>query len=200
MAVNFRKPSGLVGRLIIRHLKKNQVEYDEMDPLLKLNKDDVVLEIGYGLGNGIFNYSKKYDCTFYGIDFSRLMYKKALHLNHENVKCGKVILQCADFDDNSFESDMFHCIYLLNVIYFWNETFSRLKKMYEILKQNGKVIIFMADAECFKDSKISEDEAVFCLHSIGDIVSEMEKTGFKNIETMEHPKEKKCYYITGYKK
>ena len=63
-----------------------------MDSLLKLNKDDVVLEIGYGLGKGIYDFSKKYDCTFYGIDFSRLMYKKALKLNHENVKSGKVVL------------------------------------------------------------------------------------------------------------
>jgi len=53
IARNFRKPTGLVGRYIIKHLKKNQVEYDELDSLLRLNKDDIVLEIGYGLGMGI---------------------------------------------------------------------------------------------------------------------------------------------------
>jgi cyclopropane fatty-acyl-phospholipid synthase-like methyltransferase len=98
IATNFRKPRGLIGRYIIKFLKKNQIEYDEMDSLLKLNKDDTVLEIGYGIGKGIFDYSKKYDCTFHGIDFSRLMYSKARRLNHENNKLGKVILQCADFE------------------------------------------------------------------------------------------------------
>jgi len=200
IAKNFRKPVGLAGRYIIRFLRKNQTEYDEMDPLLRLNKDDIVLEIGFGLGNGIYDYARKNDCTFHGIDFSRLMYSKAFKLNHENVKRGKVILHCADFDNYGFENDTFHCIYFLNVIYFWDEIQSRLKKIFSILKQNGKVIIFMADAEYFKDKKLTENGSVFCLHSIGDVGKEMDKTGFKSIETTEHPKEKKCYYITGYKK
>ena len=197
---NFRKPSGLFGRYIIKYLKKNQIEYDEMDSLLRLHKDDIVLEIGYGLGKGIYDYSKKYDCTFYGIDFSRLMYSKALRLNHENIKRGKVILQHADFDYCSFENDTFHCIYFLNVIYFWDEIHSRLKKIYSILKQNGKVIIFMADAEYFKDIKQLAGKRIFYQHSIDDVVKEMGKIGFKTIEAIEHTKEKKCYYLIGYKK
>jgi SAM-dependent methyltransferase len=199
IASNFRKPAGLVGRYIIKYLKKNQVEYDELGPTLRLNKDNVVLEIGYGLGRGIYDFSRKYGCTFYGIDFSRLMYSKALRLNRENIKRGKVILQCADFDDCDFEDVTFHCIYFLNVIYFWKDIHSRLEKIFKLLSQNGKVIIFMADAECFKDEKQYEGETIFYLHSIVDVVKEMEKIGYINIETREHTKEKKCYYITGYK-
>jgi SAM-dependent methyltransferase len=199
MSKNFRKPTGLFGRYIIKFLKKNQPEYDEMDALLNLNKNDMVLEIGYGLGKGIYDFSKKYDCTFYGIDFSRLMYSKALRLNHENIKLGKVILQCADFDHYSIENDTFHCIYFLNVIYFWDEIHSRLKKISEMLKQNGKVIIFMADSEYFKDMKQTGGETIFYLYSIVDVIKEMESIGFNNIETIEHTKEKKCYYIIGYK-
>jgi ubiquinone/menaquinone biosynthesis C-methylase UbiE len=200
IAINFRKPSGLFGRYIIKFLKKNQIEYDEMDSLLRLQKDDIVLEIGYGLGKGIYDYSKKYDCTFHGIDFSRLMYSKALKLNHEKIKRGKVILQHADFDNYSIENDTFHCIYFLNVIYFWDEIHSRLKKIFSLLKQNGKVIIFMADAEYFKDIKQPAGETIFYLHSIDYVVKEMAKIGFKTIETIEHTKEKKCYYLIGYKK
>jgi SAM-dependent methyltransferase len=200
IAVNFRKPSGLVGLYIIRFLKKNQIEYDELDPLLKLNKNNIVLEIGYGLGKGIYDYSTKYDCTFHGIDFSRLMYSKARKLNHENIKQGKVVLQCADFDNYSYEKDAFHCIYFLNVIYFWTEIHSRLQKIYSILKQNGKVIIFMADADCFKNIKQPVNDTIFHLYKIGNVANEMEKAGFKNIETIEHTKEKNCFYIIGYKK
>jgi len=95
---NFRKPSGLFGRYIIKYLKKNQIEYDEMDSLLDYIRTTSFLKFGYGLGKGIYDYSNKYDCTFHGIDFSRLMYSKAHKLNHENIKRGKVILQNADFD------------------------------------------------------------------------------------------------------
>jgi SAM-dependent methyltransferase len=200
IASNFRKPSGLFGRYIIRFLKKNQIEYDELDSLLRLNKDDIVLEIGYGLGKGIYDYAKKFDCTFHGIDFSRLMYSKARKLNHENIKRGKVVLHCADFDNYSFENDSFHCIYFLNVIYFWDEIQRRLKKIFSILKQNGKVIIFMADAECFKDIEEPAGETIFYRHSIDDVIKEMGEIGFKSIETIEHTKEKKCYYLIGYKK
>ncbi len=199
MAINFRKPGGIFGRYIIKFLKKNQIEYDELDPLLRPNKDDIILEIGYGLGKGIYDYSQKYDCTFHGIDFSRLMYSKAFKLNHEKIKNGKVILQCADFDCYNFENNTFHCIYFLNVIYFWEEIHNRLKKIFTILKQNGKVIIFMADSECFKDTELPENRNIFYLHSISEVGMEMEMAGFKNIETIEHSKEKKCYYIIGYK-
>jgi SAM-dependent methyltransferase len=199
IAINFRKPGGLFGRYIIKFLKKNQIEYDEMESLLKLNKDDIVLEIGFGLGKGIYDYSQKNDCTFHGIDFSRLMYSKALRLNHEKIKLGRVVLHCADFDTYSFENDTFHCVYFLNVIYFWEDIHSRMDKIFSILKQNGKVIIFMADAECFRDNKLSEGKKVFYLHNISDVVKVMGQTGFNHIETIEHTKEKKCYYIIGYK-
>ena len=128
------------------------------------------------------------------------MYSKALKLNHENIKRGKVILQHADFDNYSFENETFHCIYFLNVIYFWDEIHSRLRKIFSILKLNGKVIIFMADAECFKGIKQPEGETIFYLHSIDDVVKEMGKIGFKTIETIEHSIEKQCYYLIGYKK
>jgi hypothetical protein len=57
----------------------------------------------------------------------------------------------------------------------------------------------MADAVYFKDNKQSESETIYYMHSIGDVVKEMEKIGFNAIETIEHTKEKKCYYIIGYK-
>jgi ubiquinone/menaquinone biosynthesis C-methylase UbiE len=199
MEINFRKPGGLIGLYIIKFLKKNQIEYDEMDSLLKLNKDDVVLEIGYGLGKGIYDYSMRNDCTFHGIDFSRLMYSKALKLNHEKIRLGKVILRYGDFENFSFENDTYHCVYFLNVIYFWDEIHSRLKKIFAILKQSGKVIIFMADSEYFNDKKQSEGEKIFYLYSIGDVVKAMEMAGFIDIQTIEHTIEKKCYYIIGYK-
>jgi ubiquinone/menaquinone biosynthesis C-methylase UbiE len=171
-----------------------------LESLLQLKKEDIVLEIGYGLGYGIYDYSKKFGSTFHGIDFSRLMYSKARKLNRENIKRGKVILHCADFDTYNFKNDTFNCMYFLNVIYFWDDIHSRLKKIFSLLKQNGKVIIFMADVECFRDNKLFEGEAIFNLHSISDVVKQMGETGFIAIETTEHTKEKKCYYIIGYKK
>jgi len=197
---NFRKPKGLIGRYIIRFMKKNQIEYDELYPLLKLNKDDKVLEIGFGLGKAIYDYSHRYDSTFYGIDFSRLMYSKAVRLNHEKIKTGNVILICADFDTYNFDNVLFNCIYILNVIYFWDDIYSRLKKMFSLLNQNGKVIIFMVDIEIFRGTEQPDNGKLFYLRSTGEVIKEMEKAGFKAIETIEHSKEKKCYYITGYKK
>lgn len=196
---NFRKPKGLIGRYIIRFLRKNQIEYEELDPLLKLNENDVVLEIGYGLGQGIYDYAKKYPCTFHGVDFSKLMYRKACRLNREHISRGRVVLQCADFDHCKYENNTFHCIYFLNVIYFWDEIRSRLAKIFSILKPEGKVIIFMADAERFSDSKPSPNETVFYLRSIHEVVNTMMETGFTAIEAIEHTREKKCYYLVGYR-
>jgi ubiquinone/menaquinone biosynthesis C-methylase UbiE len=197
---NFRKPVGLMGHYIIRFLKKNQPEYDELDPLLNLKKDDVVLEIGFGLGQGIFDYAGKYSCTFHGVDFSRLMVDKARKLNREFIRKGKVILYCADFDKVAFQPETYHCIYFLNVIYFCEDISSRLNKIFRLLKPGGKVIIFMADAVLFKDMKPTKRKPIFFLHSVVDVVKEMGNAGFIAVETVEHSQEKNCYYILGYKK
>jgi len=199
MDLNFRKPAGMMGRYIIRFLKKNRTEYIELEPLLKLNRNDVVLEIGYGLGQGIYDFAGKYDRTFHGIDFSRLMYSKARKLNSEHIRSGKVVLYCADFDELAVQPETFHCIYCLNVIYFWKEIDSRLKKIHSLLKPGGKVIIFMADAVLFKDIRQTKGEPIFFLHSTGDVINEMEKAGLTAIEMNEHSHEKNCFYITGYK-
>jgi len=196
---NFRKPVGLMGRYIIRFLRKNQPEYDELEPLLNLNKDDVILEIGYGLGQGIYDFAGKYDCSFHGIDFSRLMYSKARKLNRETIRQGKVVLHCADFDEHPFNPESFHCVYFLNVIYFWKEPDSRLKKIFSFLKPGGKVIIFMADAVLFKDIKQTKGEPIFYLHRVEEVAGQMKQAGFMAVETVEHAQEKNCYYLLGYK-
>ena len=38
----------------------------------------------------------------------------------------------------------------------------------------------MADSECFKDIKQSEDETIFYLHRVGDVVKEMGGIGFNH--------------------
>lgn len=196
---NFRKPVGLVGRYIIRFLKKNQIEYDEIEPLLGLHAGDTVLEIGYGLGKGIYDFAGRYDCTFVGIDFSRLMYVKARSLNMEHINRGKVHLIQAAFEKHHFEKDTFNCIYFVNVIYFWDDISSRLKTIFSILKPQGKVVIFMADSVIFKDLSHAETENIFYSRSKDEVVDEMSKTGFTSIASIEHSKEKQCYYILGYK-
>lgn len=196
---NFRKPVGLMGRYIIRFLRKNQPEYNELESLLKLNKGDVVLEIGFGLGQGIHDFAGKYDCTFHGIDFSRLMFSRAGKLNSEYIRQGRVFLYCAGFEEYDFQPERFHCIYFLNVIYFWKEPESRMTKIFTLLKQGGKVIIFMVDAVHFQNLKQTKGEPIFYLHQVSDVVKEMEKTGFTAVETVVHPREKDCYYIVGYK-
>jgi ubiquinone/menaquinone biosynthesis C-methylase UbiE len=196
---NFRKPKGLVGRYIIRFLEKNQIEYDEMEPLLGLNAGDTVLEIGYGLGKGIYDFAGRYDCTFVGIDFSRLMYVRARKINLEYIRLGKVQLIQAAFEKYPFDDNTFHCVYFINVSYFWEDISSRLKKILSILKPDGKLIIFMADAVVFKHVKQPEIEGIFYSHTKEDVIREMKDIGFTSMNTIEHTQEKQCYYIIGHK-
>jgi hypothetical protein len=58
----------------------------------------------------------------------------------------------------------------------------------------------MPETGCFKNTKQTGSETIFCLYKIDDVVKEMEKAGFKSIEIIEHSKEKNCFYIIGLKK
>ena len=67
-------------------------------------------------------------CTVYGIDFSKLMYKKAQALNHKYIDEGRVTLLYGDFVASDIGSDGFDKIFCINVVYFWNNLQPPLKK------------------------------------------------------------------------
>src|SRR5258708_24536146 len=133
IASQFKKPSGLFGIFSSRiMIKGNMSIYHKLIKNLEIKPDDKILEIGYGPGVGISLLAEKYpSCIIHGVDFSRLMYKRAAKRNKKYIDANKVKLIHGDFVaanlDNNYDK-----IFCINVVYFWDQLQTPFEKVSSI--------------------------------------------------------------------
>ena len=182
IASQFKKPSGLFGIFTSNlMIKGNQKNYDRLIRDLDLQPHDKIVEIGYGPGIGIQMISKLCPtCTIHGIDFSRLMYKKAGNYNKPYVDEGRVQLHYGDFLKTSDLDEDYDKVFCLNVVYFWSELNSPFKKVCSLLKQGGAFQIYMADIDTLIKKKAPD--SVFNKYSIEQVMEALKSAGFENVE------------------
>lgn len=195
IASNLRKPDGIAGRIIARLLKRNLIEYDELEKHIDFKEGMNVLEIGYGPGYGIRQFAEKYDIHIDGIDFSGLMYKKASALNRKFIESGRVRLVCDNFSSRTFEKDLYERVYLVNVIYFWEDLKKNFISIKKVLKTGGMLVVCMAEPELLIRSKVGMT-SFFNRHSIDDVLTALRNEGFNDVKKILHSKEDGCWYIT----
>ena len=178
----FRKPSGLAGRITSFLMKKgNRPAYDKIIPKMEIKNGDKILEIGYGHGLGIDMICKNNDCSVTGIDFSELMFKESKSRNRKHIENNRLVLHHGDYLDFNYPRKSFDKIFFINVIYFWNDLEKPFKKINEELKQNGKLYIYMADRDDLIKMKFTLD-GIFNKYTIDQVSKELKRTGFDSID------------------
>lgn len=188
----FKKPNGFFGKIVSFLMKKgNRNAYDIIIPKLDIKNGDTILEIGYGHGIGIDIICKNYDCLVTGIDFSKLMFNESKSRNKRHIKNNKLKLNFGDYLDFKYSQESFDKIYFINVIYFWDNLEKPFKKIYEELKQHGKLYIYMVGRDDLNKLKFTPDE-IFNKYTIDFVSEELKRIGFKNIDY----KFDNGYYIT----
>lgn len=180
IAAQFKRPSGLFGMLSARKMiKGNKDKYEKIINFLHLQPQDHLLEIGYGPGIGINMIAKACpSCTIHGIDFSKLMFRKATKLNKEYHENDRVHLQYGDFLESPIISNEYNKIFCLNVIYFWDELHNPFKKIFDLLKTGGAFYMYMATKETLKKAP----DTVFNKYSIEQVVEALKLVGFAEVE------------------
>ena len=182
IASQFKKPTGLLGlftsRMMIKGNKKN---YDVLLNELDIKPHDRVLEIGYGPGTGIYRITQLSEsCIVDGVDFSKLMYKKASRLNKLMIDKGNVHLYFGDLLNTPFAQDQYEKVFCLNVIYFWNDLSKPFEKIISLLKTKGVFHIYMANAKSL--IAMNTPDSVFNKYTIEQVVEALKTTGFVTIE------------------
>jgi ubiquinone/menaquinone biosynthesis C-methylase UbiE len=192
IASQFKKPSTLFGTFAFNIMvKKNQKHYDKLINDLNIRPGDKILEIGYGPGIVIQMIAKACStCTVHGIDFSKLMYNRAVKYNKPFIANGKVQLQYGDFLKTSVIDNNYDKVFCLNVIYFWNELKSPFEKVFSLLKKGGAFHIYMADKSALKKAP----DSVFNKYSTEQVIEALRSVGF---ESVEHFSEKGHYIKAG---
>lgn len=177
----FRKPNGLLGRLVNNLMEKgNLIQYNKLLPLLDIKQNDRILEIGYGHGIGVDKILSENDCFVSGIDFSKLMYKVATKRNKKHIENKKVDLRFGDFLTSEIIPNQYNKVFCINVVYFWDKLEVPFSMINTALKDGGIFCIFMRNIDYLNNAKVAKD-GIFNKYSIDYVVKKLELAGFDDI-------------------
>ena len=142
-AQQFKKPEGFLGIVAGKLMATVGAEKNQWTiSLLYLEKDDNVLEIGFGPGIGIELASTVIeDGKIIGIDYSQKMMQQALKRNKEGIRKGQVELILADVQNLPSFNLHFDKVFSINSIIFWENPVETLKEIRESMKENGVIAI-----------------------------------------------------------
>ncbi len=143
LSSQLRKPTGEAGKEIGKALNEsNQELYELAFEMMRLRKEDRVLEIGFGNGIHFPEYFRLQSrLSVSGVDFSKDMCEEAKAFNADLIASKKLSLHCEEtsvlpFSDNSFDLSV-----ALNVIYFLDPPEVHLKEIRRVLKPKGQFLI-----------------------------------------------------------
>jgi len=176
-----RKPEGIFGRIVMRMVfdQGNAFLNNFVNELMSVQTDDRILEIGSGTGKLINKMALKIDNGFIeGIDFSSEMVSIARKRNKGNIAKEKVRIVEGNFDEMSYEKDSFTKACSVNTLYFWPSPSSTTKKLAEILKPCGKLVLAFEDIEQLKRRNLNQD--VFNLYSKNEVQGLLINAGFSH--------------------
>jgi SAM-dependent methyltransferase len=141
----FGRPTGLSGRtagLIMAHRSSNRRRNAWAVSLLGVQRDDRVLEIGFGPGVAIGELSgiatEGYVC---GLDHSEVMLRQAGKRNAERVRRGRVDLRLGSVEKLPAFEAPFDKILAVNAMQFWEQPVDRLRELRRVLRTGGRIAI-----------------------------------------------------------
>ncbi len=186
LSVQARKPSGFIGSYLMTKIF-NDVNADLnsfVKELLDLEREDRVLEIGFGPGKLINEIADiTTDGVVQGIDFSPTMLKRASKVNKQHIEQGTVKLHNGECSTLPFDNESFNTLCTVNTLYFWKEPDKCFCEMFRVIKPGGKVVVGFRDDKQMRKLNLSED--IFSLYSQGDVVNLLSDAGFSDAHIRE---------------
>jgi cyclopropane fatty-acyl-phospholipid synthase-like methyltransferase len=148
IAKQFEKPKGVLGKLAgtVMYFENRKINKWSIKKL-HVEKNDRILEIGYGPGYGIKTLMSSYRSILVdGIDLSDKMRDEATRRNKAWIETGKVHLTTGDVAD--YQPD--HCyskIISVNNYPLWEKHKISLKRLYKLLENRGRIVLTVQPRE-----------------------------------------------------
>jgi SAM-dependent methyltransferase len=141
----FGRPTGLPGRMagwVMAHRSSNRRRNAWAVSLLDVQRDDRVLEIGFGPGVAIRELARLAgDGYVYGLDHSEVMVRQAARRNAEGVRRGRVDVRLGSLERLPAFDLPFDKILAVNVVQFCDEPVELLRELRRVLRSGGRIAI-----------------------------------------------------------
>lgn len=139
MAQQLRQPSGNFAPEIGQKMSQvNEPLYDLTFDVMNLEKNDRLLEIGFGTGK-FFNqlFSSENEMQIKAIDFSEAMVEEARQRNQDTISSGQLEIKLGSSEAIPFPDQSFNTVFSNMVVYFWDEPEVHLNEVLRVLKPGG---------------------------------------------------------------
>lgn len=183
MAQQLRKPSGNFAPKIGQKMNLvNKPLYDLTFDVMKLKKNDCILEIGFGTGKFFDQlFSSENEIQIKAIDFSEAMVEEASKRNQDAVSSGKLDIKLGTSESIPYPDQSFDAVYSNMVVYFWDQPDEHLKEVKRVLKPGGIFYTGMRTRESMLVFPFVEYG--FNLYSTKEWEKILNRNGFKVEET-----------------
>jgi ubiquinone/menaquinone biosynthesis C-methylase UbiE len=187
IANQFRKPSGLLGRLIGNGMARgNESEARWTIDLLNIQPHTRALEIGFGPGVAIEYAAKQApEGHVSGIDYSKTMLQIARKRNASAIRTGLVDLTYGDVHSLPYKDAAFDRAVTIHCIYFWAEPTMCLREVRRVLRTNGVLAITIQPKDKWIRRRPPAD--VFTLYSSSEVAQLVADAGFRNARIEAYP-------------
>ncbi|RDY72369.1 class I SAM-dependent methyltransferase [Halobacillus sp. SY10] len=190
----FAKPEGLAGKFAGMFMERENRELNDWTlSFLDIEKDDRVLEVGFGSGSALKKIAALEPEALYGIDPSEAMVEMVLKKLNDQA-CSQ---QIGIFHGDACQLLHFHKpldkIYAVNNITFWDRPVEILRHLRTLLSEKGKIALTIVPHE-----KEATDDTTEVLG--GQMQNLLVKAGFRNVwihYKSEKPNDAVC--VTGMK-
>ena len=141
----FGRPTGVPGRMagwVMAHRVSNRRRNAWAVSLLEVQRDDRVLEIGFGPGIAIRELSRRApDGRVCGVDHSEVMVRQATRRNADAVRDGRVELRLGRTENLPAFEAPFDKILAVNALQFSDQPVDGLRQLRRVLRPGGRIAI-----------------------------------------------------------
>jgi len=172
IAEQLKNPDGIIGKFILGSLwnRRNASLNDVTMEHLEVNKDDSIIDIGFGGGYLLEKIIDRIsDGYISGIDSSKAMVENFRKKYLKIIKTGRLDIQCAGVESIPYMNEHFTKATSVNSIFYWKEPEKGISEVYRILKKKG---LFVLTYTCKKDL----DKKGFTRYGINTYTDEEVKT------------------------
>ncbi len=179
LALQFRRPSGFLGRVVGFLFRVNREGNEWTLGLLEVQPTDHVLEVGFGPGLAIQKAAALASRgKVAGVDFSEAMLKQARKRNAAAIAAGRVELTLGDAAALPYPNDSFDKVFAANVVYFWKDPLANLNELRRVLKPGGRLALYLIAKEDMAKFKFTQT-GVYTLYAGEDVVRLFVQAGFR---------------------